>query len=298
MANESRTGGRQPGSVPGDGTRNAEREIRDEARDTRRDMESTARGAKQELKSEAREMEEDVKASAREAKQEVKERARDVKDDVQERALNAAERRKGSLAESVNALASALEAAASRLDEQQERRLAGWTRDASSRVERMAGYLRENDMQGLTRDLRSTARENPAAFVGTSFAAGLAAGRFLRAGEPEPEYEETGRRYDTTGRGLEERVGTPSMGTAGSFGAGTTDASRAVEESDRIAQGNRTGLAAGSNLSAASPRTGGAAMASQSAGGANPTTGPNPSQPRRSTTGRERERSTTEGGNR
>ena len=55
------------------------------------------------------------------------------------------------------------------------------------------GYLDEETAPAMLSDLEDAARSNPATFLGTSFAAGLALGRFLRASEPEPTNRAAGR---------------------------------------------------------------------------------------------------------
>lgn len=83
-----------------------------------------------------------------------------------------------------NALAQALRAAGDSLRDQGQDRLAGWSGSAAGEVERVSSYLEHEDSRALMHDLEDMARRNPGAFIGLSFAAGLTAGRFLRASEP------------------------------------------------------------------------------------------------------------------
>lgn len=122
-----------------------------------------------------------AKDSVRDAREQVMTEVRDRKDQAKESATRMVDERKHTLSESMSALASAFDAAASSLGEENQQRLAEWTREFSGRARRISSYLEQNDTRGLVNDLEDTARENPTAFVGTSFAAGLAAGRFLRA---------------------------------------------------------------------------------------------------------------------
>lgn len=115
--------------------------------------------------------------SVRDAREQVRERAGAARDS----ATRMVDERKRTLAESVLALASAFDAAAASLSEGNQTRMADWSRELSGRAHRIAGYLEEQDTRGLVTDLEGTARQHPTAFLGSTFAAGLAAGRFLRS---------------------------------------------------------------------------------------------------------------------
>jgi hypothetical protein len=99
--------------------------------------------------------------------------------------------------------------------------LARYGRQAAGQVERLASHVDSNDTNGVMREIENIARDNPAAFTGGTFAAGLLLGRFLRSSRPD----DASRRPDDTDRG-EERAGDPSPGwddgstdTSGGYGA-------------------------------------------------------------------------------
>ena len=121
--------------------------------------------------------------SVREAREKAMTQVRERTDEARQSATRMVDERKRTLADSVHALASAFDAAATSLSEGQQARLAEWTRELSGRAHRMASYLEEQDTRGLVTDLEDQARRHPTAFLGTTFAAGLAAGRFLRASQ-------------------------------------------------------------------------------------------------------------------
>jgi len=54
-------------------------------------------------------------------------------------------------------------------------------------VERLANYLRERDVHQLVNDAEDFARRSPAVFLGSAFALGLAASRFLKSSRPVPD---------------------------------------------------------------------------------------------------------------
>ena len=231
---------------------------------------------------------------------------------VRERAGAAAEgathmvdERKRTLAESVHALATAFDAAASSLTEGQQTRLAGWTRELSGRAHRIATYLEQQDTRGLVTDLEGTAREHPTAFLGTTFAAGVAAGRFLRAssatdtglgGEQGVDFEfhpdaalladestgfSSAGSTGATGESFGSRLGETPSGTTGfsasgygnpGSGYGTTGSSVGATRSGPGDAGfgpTRTARASTNELNAPGHiGTGGAALASRAAGSA------------------------------
>lgn len=138
------------------------------------DLERQGRRKAEEAKQEGLEKARELKAQGREAVEEVKEQAKERVDRGTSRA-----------AERLDAVVRALGTAARQLEEEGEGSLASYTRQAASRVDRMTGYLREEDAPAMMADLEDMARTNPGTFIGTTFAAGLALGRFLRASSPE-----------------------------------------------------------------------------------------------------------------
>jgi hypothetical protein len=59
----------------------------------------------------------------------------------------------------------------------------------------VARYLREKDLQGLTRDTETFARRHPELFLGGAFLAGMLAARFVKSSRPRA-VEGTGRTAD------------------------------------------------------------------------------------------------------
>ena len=118
-----------------------------------------------------------VRGAREQVTTQVRERAGTARDS----ATRMVDERKRTLADSVHALASAFDAAAASLSDGQQARMAEWSRELSGRAHRIASYLEQKDTRGLVNDLEGTAREHPTAFLGSTFAAGLAAGRFLRS---------------------------------------------------------------------------------------------------------------------
>ena len=59
--------------------------------------------------------------------------------------------------------------------------LAGYTETLAEQVDRLSGYLKNNDVEALVHDAEKFARENAPAFIAGGFILGIALGRFLRA---------------------------------------------------------------------------------------------------------------------
>ena len=90
-------------------------------------------------------------------------------------------RQKNAAAEELTHLRDALQAACTKLDEHDDRRIADVAQVAADRLDAIAEYLRQQDLSRLSADLSAAARRRPAMFYGGLFAIGLAASRFLKA---------------------------------------------------------------------------------------------------------------------
>lgn len=84
---------------------------------------------------------------------------------------------------------------------------------AADQVDRMADYLRRQDMNGLLRDVQRTARNHPELFLGGALFCGILVGRFLRSSAPsnrevvfEPDFQ------------LDQRVAGGASSTTGGDG--------------------------------------------------------------------------------
>lgn len=198
------------------------------------DLQNRARGMAGEVKrvaaEEASGVKEEVRERAHEVKEEVRERAHEVKEEVRERV----EARRHVATEKAHALARALRAAGDKLEDDGENTLARYGRQAADQVERFASYLDGNDTGGMMRQLETMARDNPAAFTGSTFAAGILLGRFLRASNPEDTraartYEERGASFTGDGAADTSRTYEPdiSRGYETGFGGMTGPGSSA-----------------------------------------------------------------------
>lgn len=109
-----------------------------------------------------------------------------VVDGLKARAASAADERKGTAAETLGTVAGALRGAAQDLQQGEVTALGTYADSAAQQLDKVAGYLRENDLKGLTRDTETFARRHPEVFLGGAFLAGLLAARFFKSSRPQP----------------------------------------------------------------------------------------------------------------
>lgn len=160
----------------------------------------------------------DSKGAIDQATDTVKEELRSARDDVQRRTADSVNRQKHRVADRLDSIVHALHAAKQSLQDDDQRQLAQYVGDLTNQVERSTGYLRNNEYGAMMRDMENVARNNTGVFLGSTFAAGLAMGRFLRASEPD---EETGGELQGDWRS-QAAGGTSFAGEpGGSYGAGT-----------------------------------------------------------------------------
>jgi hypothetical protein len=161
------------------------------------------------------------------AKDTVKQELRSAREDVQRRAADNVNRQKHRVADRLDSIVHALNAAKNSLEEDDQGQLAKYVSDLTHQVERSTGYLRNNDYGAMMRDMENVARNNTGVFLGSTFAAGLAMGRFLRASEPE-EGELQGGDWRSQVAGGRSFAGEPG----GSYGSSTGASYRGAGDID------------------------------------------------------------------
>jgi hypothetical protein len=137
--------------------------------------------------------------------------------EAKERATERADEMTAKAGTRLTGVARALRRAGDELRTGGDERLASLTEDFAGQVEKMGSYLEHENPGRMMADLERLARQNPAFFVGGTFAAGLLLGRFLRADEPRPDvdivFEPEG---DWTAEGIE--AGADGDGSPGGLG--------------------------------------------------------------------------------
>jgi ElaB/YqjD/DUF883 family membrane-anchored ribosome-binding protein len=138
-------------------------------------------------------LKERTKEEAKQRVDELRDKSREAAESVRRKAERKVDRQTSRAATTLESVERALCEAARELDEDGRDRMADFTRSAAGQISRVGAYLEDEDAPAMLSDLEDMARSNPATFIGTSFATGLALGRFLRAsGSPATTDELTG----------------------------------------------------------------------------------------------------------
>jgi len=107
----------------------------------------------------------------------------DAKNAIRTEAERAAENLRDSAFDQATNAANAAEAAASEFDANSLQARAA--HQVADQVEVLANRLRTTDLNSITRDVSTLARNNPALFIGGAALLGFAATRFLKARDPQ-----------------------------------------------------------------------------------------------------------------
>ena len=82
--------------------------------------------------------------------------------------------------------------------------MAQFVERAADQIERFSNHLRERDLNQLVGEAQRFARQQPAVFIGSSFAAGMLAARFIKASRPSRSFDDRGYSgYGVTGGGAD-----------------------------------------------------------------------------------------------
>jgi len=100
---------------------------------------------------------------------------------------------KDQVAETAGSVAQALRMTGEQLRQQNQAPVSQFAESAAEMVERFSGYLREHEVEDMVGEVESFARRQPAVFLGTAFALGFVAARFLKS-SGAPRYDD-GRGY-------------------------------------------------------------------------------------------------------
>src|SRR5690606_5090337 len=100
---------------------------------------------------------------------------------LSENAQNMIGQQKQRLCDGITGAAEAARAAAERLEEREDRSIAGYARTAADGLEQVRDYLAAADVNDMLDDVRGFTRRHPEWVLGGLFVAGLAMSRFLKA---------------------------------------------------------------------------------------------------------------------
>ena len=147
---------------------------------------------------------------------------------VREKAASQLNEQKARATDSLGNVAQAVRHSTQHLREQQYDTVAQFVERAADQIERFSNHLRERDLNDLVSETQRFARQQPAVFIGSSFAAGMLAARFIKASRPTRSFDDRGyREHGTTASGFDSgynRGGsidrTTSVGTDTPYGGG------------------------------------------------------------------------------
>jgi hypothetical protein len=115
------------------------------------------------------------------ALEQAKDEAGELVEQAKEQAAPRLDSQKDHAVDGLNQTAHALRQTSQHLREQGSGTVAQYTDQTAEQVERFAEYLHTNELGEIVGRVESFARQQPAAFVGGSFALGLLAARFLKS---------------------------------------------------------------------------------------------------------------------
>jgi hypothetical protein len=107
--------------------------------------------------------------------------AQTVMDRVRSTASAQISNQKDRATDGLGSLAHAVRQTAQPLRDSQQNALAEYADKAADQIERLSSQLRERDVSELMEDAQRFARRQPAVFIGTAFAVGVFAARFLKS---------------------------------------------------------------------------------------------------------------------
>jgi hypothetical protein len=170
-----------------------------------------------------------------------------AKDQVKTQLSSQKERAAGTL----GSVADALRQTGNTLQGQNQAPVAQIANSAADWVEQFSGTLRERNIEDMLGDMEGFARRNPTVFLGSAFALGFLAARFLKSSSPtsslDRDYEGTMRRgYTDYDRDYEYRQRSAALRPTETYGVGTSGyAGEAASGYTSGAGGTYGGAAAG-----------------------------------------------------
>ncbi len=122
-----------------------------------------------------------AKDKAHEAAEQGRRKASEMMGQARQQIKSTADSQIDRAAETLGSTAEALRQASDQMRQQEHDRIAKFADGAAGLVDDVTTYLRDHDIDQIMGDVENAARRNPAAFLGTAFALGFMATRFLKA---------------------------------------------------------------------------------------------------------------------
>lgn len=123
----------------------------------------------------------DVKNSAGEVLEQAKDKVSQVADQAQKQAKTQISERKDQFANRVDSLAKALRQTSHQLQGQETGAINGYVDKAANTLSDISSHIRDNNIDQLLHQVEGFARREPAIALGSAFAIGIVAARFLKS---------------------------------------------------------------------------------------------------------------------
>jgi ElaB/YqjD/DUF883 family membrane-anchored ribosome-binding protein len=138
----------------------------------------------QELGSKSPSINDSIHQPVEELAQQGKEKVGQMADQIKSGVQSTLSDQKGRLADTLGAVSESLHDACHKLEGAGGKGFGSYLHSSHEAVDRLSGYLRESDVSDIAEDVQVYAHRNPTLVVGTLFALGFLAGRFLRSSTP------------------------------------------------------------------------------------------------------------------
>lgn len=125
-----------------------------------------------------------ISATAQQTMEEGRRMAGEMMDQARDQIKSSVITQKDKAADSLGSITEALHVMADSMQRQQHPMLGQCSTSAAEMIDGVTGYLRSRDVDEIVHDVEGYARRNPAVFLGTAFALGFMAARFLKSSGP------------------------------------------------------------------------------------------------------------------
>lgn len=122
-----------------------------------------------------------VGATVSNATEQVGEKVGQLTDQAKQTVTSQVSSQKQKASEALTSVAGALRQTGDQLSNNDQGAIGQYATKAADQVERLSGFLRDNDVNDIIHEAEQFARRQPAAFLGGAFALGLLAARFLKS---------------------------------------------------------------------------------------------------------------------
>lgn len=161
---------------------------------------SSVKAAAHDAKETAQEVKDQAADKASDMAAEAKQKSREMAREGKQRARSQAEEQKTRVSSGLRSMADALRRGGEELPEDQ-RQYGRFLDVVADRAEDASHYLEDRDVESLTREVRTFARDHAPVFLGGAFTLGMLGARFLKSSPRDTGYEGGSYQGDLYGRG-------------------------------------------------------------------------------------------------